>query len=153
MKQGFTLIELLVVVLIIGILSAVAVPQYQKAVEHARSAEALTLMAAMSESAQRYYDQHESWPSDFSQLDVEIPVFEGTSHGGKSFHLEFVIAVNDFVIMAIRRNPAHTYTLSTTITPQEDGSYSVVRSCDTGGPDEKAEEYCNIITGGKNSDF
>ncbi len=49
-RRAFTLIELLVVVLIIGILAAVAVPQYQKAVEKSRAAEAMQILKSLRDA-------------------------------------------------------------------------------------------------------
>ena len=52
-KAGFTLIELLVIILILGILSSVALPQYRRSVERARVAEALTMVRAIYDSCER----------------------------------------------------------------------------------------------------
>ncbi len=80
MKKGFTLIELLVVVLIIGILSAIALPQYTQAVEKSRAAEALTNIGSFKRAVDIWKLGNPGKRRTFSgtssgagQLDIGVP--------------------------------------------------------------------------------
>lgn len=70
---GFTLIELLVVVLIIGILAAVALPQYTKAVNKSRAAQALPVVKSLVQATELYYMSNGSMPQSAEELDIGLP--------------------------------------------------------------------------------
>jgi len=83
-RSGFTLIELLVVVLIIGILSAVAVPQYQKAVGKVRYTQAKIYAHALADAQRAYYLANGTYSGDLEELDVQLPWKSVTNHPGST---------------------------------------------------------------------
>jgi len=113
-NKGFTLIELLVVVLIIGILAAIALPQYTKTVEKSRSAEALLNLKAISDAANRnyllsgaYVNGDGTAMNDFSGLDIDVPT---TSN---NFTFAFAGCAGDVcTITATRKAAGNAYVIT-----------------------------------------
>lgn len=161
MNKGFTLIELLVVVLIIGILSSIALPQYTTAVEKARSAEAVSLMASLRYAAERYRMQSGGFPgADMTVLDIELPGVTSAASGAstKNFTITSSGTGNGPFIITAERKTGSKYKLYTAV--GSDGT--AIRCCGSAAPTTAtacgaaatgdALKMCNAITSGHATD-
>jgi type IV pilus assembly protein PilA len=69
---GFTLIELLVVIIIIGILSAIALPSFLNQANKAKQSEAKTYVGSMNRAQQAYYLEKGAFTASTNDLGLGI---------------------------------------------------------------------------------
>ncbi len=71
--KGFTLIELLVVIVIVGVLSAVAIPQFLNQVRRSRTAEAQAALTAVGRGSEAYRLDTTLYPDDYTRIEYGCP--------------------------------------------------------------------------------
>lgn len=153
LRFGFTLIELLVVVLVIGILVAVAVPQYETAVDKARFSTLMALTKAIKTDQEVFYLANGFYSADLNDLAGSLPDGWAISENGQS-------ASDDRQLISIS-NGAFVYMRNRDAIPPANSFMMYYDHTNPGvihcyaylGDGERGERLCRAFGGIKISEF
>ncbi|MBO7237782.1 MAG: prepilin-type N-terminal cleavage/methylation domain-containing protein [Elusimicrobiaceae bacterium] len=146
-NRAFTLIELLIVVLIIGVLTAIALPKYQTAVDKSRYATLMPMAKSLASAQESFEMANGYYSEDLSKLDVQFP---GNSSGYSGTLMEDITATisdtadYDFVKMS-KEGLNNNYILYL----NKSGNYPNEIHCEALKNNNRAKRLCETLGGVK----
>ena len=149
-RRAFTLIELLVVVLIIGILAAIALPQYQKAVDRARMIQLVTLTTAAKNAQEEFYLANGTYSQDWDSLSIS---FSGTANGRslttEGYNLTFTPYVANSTPESIYARDSRLPGVLLIVAYSHSGFsfWDNVKACYATKTNSRAVDLCRLISG------
>ncbi|MGL5991010.1 MAG: pilin [Plesiomonas sp.] len=112
MKQGFTLIELMIVVAVIGVLAAIAIPQYQNYVAKAELGSALSTLASLKTNVEDHIANQGKFPTSTSDIGAPNTAFGSVAFASNVSGIKITMGqsatanpkVKDAVVVLIRKS-------------------------------------------------
>ena len=148
-RAGFTLIELLVVVLIIGILAAIALPKYQRAVDRSRWVSMLQMERTISRAQEMYYMANGQYAFNFEELGLDYPLEDERNFTHGQMHAVFYTEGGVPYIMLYQRKDTTSYENVYLLTFYYSSPKRVLRQCRPayGVSGDEWKNLCSFLMG------
>ena len=144
--QGFTLIELLVVIIIIGVLSAIALPNFLNQANKARESEAKTYIGSINRAQQAHYHENLSFAQNLEDLSIGIP--RQTVNYQYQVEASNPVVESQVTATPVKGKSIRTYQGCVVVITEIDSSQSMKSDGPTPTDPTNPSNACSIASGG-----
>ena len=93
-QSAFTLIELMILLAVIGLMAAIAMPNYQQYIERTKRSQAIKDIAVLSMAIEHFHSDHQTYPANLAALGGNLPTADPWGHAYRYLAIDTVPSPN-----------------------------------------------------------